>query len=130
MTTTDNMTIEIHVTRVSSGSVYGHETSHCNEAGCNGTEQFYPQLTGWRVDDDLEEVVRAVRSGDVVTTFSAADLDAVRANARGEGVYCGDEDGALTIALSALDGVTRDDLDDDQRALLVRVAREAWESSR
>lgn len=42
-------TIEIHVTRVSGAAVYGHETSHCDAAGCNGVEHYYPQVPA----DDL-----------------------------------------------------------------------------
>jgi hypothetical protein len=39
-------TIEIHVTRVDGEAVYGHETHHCDESGCNGHEQYYPEISG------------------------------------------------------------------------------------
>ena len=46
---------QIHVTRVSGADAYGHETSHCDEVGCNGTEYYFPGIAG-------SEVVR----GDIV----------------------------------------------------------------
>lgn len=50
------MTIqEIHVTSIRNDSVYGHETSHCDPAGCNGHERY---LTGVYPSD--------VKVGDVV----------------------------------------------------------------
>jgi hypothetical protein len=38
--------MEIHVTRTTpqTGDVYGHETTHCNANGCNGTEHYFPKL--------------------------------------------------------------------------------------
>ena len=49
---TDTMT-QIHVTRVSdSGDVFGHEASHCDENGCNGTEHYYPSLRGSVAEGD------------------------------------------------------------------------------
>lgn len=38
---------QIHITRVAmNGDVYGHETSHCDPTGCNGSEHYYPLLRG------------------------------------------------------------------------------------
>lgn len=34
----------VHVTRVASGGVYGHETRHCDAAGCSGTELYWRSL--------------------------------------------------------------------------------------
>lgn len=37
---------QIHITRIEGEDCYGHETSHCDAAGCNGTEHYYPTLRG------------------------------------------------------------------------------------
>jgi hypothetical protein len=34
------MTSEFHVTSISNGAVYGHDTSHCDASGCNGDEMY------------------------------------------------------------------------------------------
>lgn len=62
--------------------------------------------------------------------ITEAMLVDVRANASGEHVWCGDDASALEIALGAIDGLGRDDLEDEERRLLIDTAREAWESSR
>lgn len=41
VTGTQELAIEIHVTAIRAGGVYGHETSHCNAAGCAGDERFF-----------------------------------------------------------------------------------------
>ncbi len=84
------MATEIHVTRVVEQvghryDVYGHETSHCDEAGCNGTERYYGStdpdggnidvLTGEAGDDGNWEP----RAGDTaLVREAAAEADARR----------------------------------------------------
>lgn len=42
--TTTTRTVTIHVTSLRNDSVYGHETSHCDEAGCAGDERYWRGL--------------------------------------------------------------------------------------
>ena len=60
--------------------------------------------------------------------LSESEREAVRANASGEHVFCGDDAGAKTIASSALDAW--DDLSDAAQEEAIRIARTAWEASR
>jgi hypothetical protein len=39
-------TIKVHVTRIDGDDVHGHTVDHCDPAGCNGTERFWPELRG------------------------------------------------------------------------------------
>jgi hypothetical protein len=54
MTTTEGTKMtQIHVTRVSgNGDVYGHDTRHCDETGCNGDERYYSSLRGSTAEGD------------------------------------------------------------------------------
>jgi hypothetical protein len=47
----------IHVTLVQGRDVYGHETSHCDQAGCAGDAQYFPGVDGQSVSrGDLVEL--------------------------------------------------------------------------
>lgn len=43
-------TVEVHVTDVRDSSVYGHRTTHCDEAGCAGYETFLKGVSAAEVE--------------------------------------------------------------------------------
>lgn len=45
-----NVPIEVHVTAVRRGSIYGHQTKYCNAAGCSGYDQYWGELNA---DEDI-----------------------------------------------------------------------------
>lgn len=60
--------------------------------------------------------------------LSARETRAIRANARGEHVYCGDRASALQIARAACS--RGDEWSEEVCDVAARIARQAWEASR
>ncbi len=48
---TEKNGIDLHVTRIAHGDVFGHMTLHCDEGGCCGDEMYFAGLSA----DDVEE---------------------------------------------------------------------------
>jgi hypothetical protein len=76
------------------------------------------------VENAIAEAERLEEDGRALTDDERA---AIRANARGEYVFCGDDDSAEQIARGACDDT---DWSDDARVEAIQIARAAWDASR
>lgn len=64
------MNHEVHVTRTDKGDVYGHETTHCDESGCNGDELYWGFYPGAKVHHVYELGRNADNDGVIVAEIT------------------------------------------------------------
>lgn len=113
MTTTS----QIHVTRISNGSVYGHSTTTCDGHGCSGHERYYPSVDA-----------TGVEPGDVVAEPAVTDrqISALRE----EALTHGDLAQARICDLAQFGEVERSAFAElsevDQRRIAAMSQEEAW----
>ena len=113
------MTPDIHVTRVTDGSVYGHDTKYCDPQGCAAGADGYCDSLSWRVVPGVElssldlraERDEAVARGEEVEvvrwTQGGNTCETLYLPAQGRAGVCTGGDSDWTDASSAADAIVR-----------------------